>query len=63
MIELLLSTTMITVVPDRTQFYCELQWMERGLCVYWCANEQRGFKWFEVESEQGCKIRKKFHLT
>ena len=63
MIELLLSTTMITVVPDRTQIYCELQWMERGLCVYWCANEQRGFKWFEVESEQGCKIRKKFHLT
>ena len=54
---------LVTVVPDRTQFYCKLEWMERGLCVYWCANEQRGFKWFEVESEQGCKIRKKFHIT
>jgi hypothetical protein len=63
MIELILSSMLVTVVPDRTQFYCKLEWIERGLCVYWCANEYKAFKWFEVESEKGCKIRKKFHLT
>ena len=34
---------LVTVVPDRTQFYCKLEWMERGLCVYWCANKYKGF--------------------
>ncbi len=63
MIEILLSTALVTAVPNPTQFYCKLQWIERQLCVYWCANKYKGFNWFEPETEHGCKIKKKFYKT
>ena len=61
MIEILLSTMLVTIIPQREQYYCRLQRMERGLCIYWCANKYKGFNWFEVETENGCKIKKKYY--
>ncbi len=54
---------LVTIIPQREQYHCRLQRMERGLCIYWCANEYKGFNWFEVETENGCKIKKKYYTT
>ena len=56
----------VTLVPNLDQYYCVLKWMESNqanLCYYWCSNKVRGFNWFEVKKEKGCKIRKKFYKT
>jgi len=50
-----------TLVPHVDQYYCRLQWVERKLCYYWCANTKRGFNWFESETPKGCKLRKLFY--
>ena len=51
---------MATLVPHVDQYYCKLQWIERDLCTYWCANTKRGFNWFEPKTDKGCKLEKKF---
>ena len=54
---------MATMVPNVGQYYCRLQWVERSLCVYWCANRYRGFNWFEKKSDKECKLTKKFYTV
>ena len=50
-----------TVVPNVDQYYCKLQCVERKLCYYWCANNKRGFNWFEAKTVKGCKLNKLFY--
>ena len=65
MIEICLNimcmTFIATIVPKRDQYWCKLQWIERGLCYYWCANTRRGFNWFESKTDAGCKLEKFFY--
>ena len=50
-----------TVVPNVDQYYCKLQWAERKLCYYWCANNKRGFNWVEANTVKGCKLNQLFY--
>ena len=59
----LLATWFATIVPNRDQYWCKLQWMERQLCIYRCWNEKKAFDWFEKKPEKGCKIKKMFYTT
>tara|TARA_Y100001938_G_scaffold67697_1_gene93950 strand:- start:218 stop:427 length:210 start_codon:yes stop_codon:yes gene_type:complete len=58
---LIVTTFLAAIVPNVDQYYCKLQWVERKLCYYWCANRKRGFNWFEAETPKGCKLRKLFY--
>tara|TARA_R100001129_G_scaffold183793_1_gene167039 strand:- start:769 stop:957 length:189 start_codon:yes stop_codon:yes gene_type:complete len=61
--EFIVITWLATVVPNRDQYYCILEKTERELCIYWCGNKRKGFNWFEVKPQKGCKIKKKFYAT
>ena len=61
MISVTFTVWMATLVPHVDQYYCKLQWIERDLCTYWCANTKRGFNWFEPKTDKGCKLEKKFY--
>jgi len=61
MISIFFITWMATIVPHKEQYYCKLEWVERGLCHYKCGNKNKVFMWFEKQPKEGCVLTKQFY--